>query len=300
MMMTDALLADDARPADGFIDAHSHIWTRDVESYPLANGNTLSDLTPPSFTAEELIAAANAVGVTRVVLIQHRPYHGTDNSYITDSIAKFPGVFSAVACIDEQRHGASAGGIAAEMDRLKKLGVRGFRIRPGEGGADDWNDSESIRSMWKHAADADVAICPLINPEDLPMVARMCERYPQTRVVIDHFARIGIDGDIRMKDLNTLCSLARHAHTHVKVSAFYALGKKQPPHDELKPMIRRLLSEYGADRLMWASDAPYQLVAPNTYADSIALIRERCDFLTPKERLALLRTTAERVFFTSV
>ena len=288
---TAARSGDDA-VKDGYIDAHSHIWTRDVAAYPLANGNTLDDLAPPSFTAEELIAAAFEVGVSRVVLIQHRPYHGYDNSYMTDSIAKHPGVFRAVACVDELKDGH-----LQEMDRLKGLGATGFRIRPGDGGTDDWNDSDAMNAMWSHAAKTDVAMCPLINPEDLPMVNRMCRRYPDTRVVVDHFARVGIDGEIRMSDLNNLCSLARHKHAQVKISAYYALGKKQPPHDELKPMIRRLLDEFGPERLMWASDNPYQLGPPNTYADSIALIRERCDFLSDGDREWLLKKTAERVFF---
>lgn len=292
LMMTHSLSSDDTASSRGDIDAHSHIWTRDVASYPLANGNTVEDLAPPSFTAEELIATARAVGVSRVVLIQHRPYHGTDNSYMTDSMAKHPGVFSAVACIDEMDEHRTD-----EMDRLRDLGVRGFRIRPGEGGTEDWNDSPAIRQMWSHAAESDVAICPLINPEHLPMVDRMCDRFPDTRVVVDHFARIGIDGEIRMDDLNNLCRLARREHTHIKISAFYALGRKQPPHDELKPMIRRLLNEFGRERLMWASDAPYQLVDPNTYSASIALIRERCDFLSEPDREWVLRKTAERVFF---
>lgn len=289
--------ADDANLDGGYIDAHSHIWTRDVEKYPLAEGNTVEDLAPPSFTAEELIAAAGKLGITRVVLIQHRPYHGTDNSYITDSIARHPGVFSAVACIDEVAHAQKPNGIAKEMDRLKELGARGFRIRPGEGNAADWKDSDGITAMWKHAGESDVAICPLINPEDLAMVDRMCDAYPDTRVVVDHFARIGVDGQMRESDVENLCNLARHKHTHVKVSAFYALGKKQPPHDELKPMIRRLLDAYGASRLMWASDNPYQLTPPNTYADSLKLIIDRCEFLSADDREWLLRKTAERVFF---
>jgi len=294
--MSMTLRVDEA-PDDGYVDAHAHIWTRDIEAYPLANGNAVEDLAPPSFTAEELLAAAKPLGISRVVLIQHRPYHGTDNSYITDTVAKYPGRFSVVACIDEVAHGAKPDGIAREMDRLRELGARGFRIRPGEGGADDWQDSESIRDMWQHAAASDVAICPLINPEFLPMVDAMCERYPDTRVVVDHFARVGIDGEIRMSDLNNLCRLARHPHTHVKISAFYALGEKQPPHDELQPMIRRLLSEFGANRLMWASDNPYQMRPPNTYADSLALITDRCDFLTDEDRQWLLKQTATKVFF---
>ena len=86
----------------------------------------------------------------------------------------------------------------------------------------------------------------------------------------------------------------------MKVSAYYALGKKQPPYLDLVPMIRRLLDAYGPERLMWASDSPYQLVGEHTYAASIALIRDRADFLSATDREWLLRKTAEKVYFFEV
>jgi hypothetical protein len=48
---------------------------------------------------------------------------------------------------------------------------------------------------------------------------------------------------------------------------------------------------------MWASDSPYQLDGDNTYAASIALIRDRIDFLSASDREWLLKKTAERVYF---
>lgn len=282
--------ADDLTSGD--IDAHSHIWTRDVARYPLANGQTVDDLKPPSFTAEELLDLAGKNGVSQVVLIQHKPYHGLDNSYITDTIAKYPGRFSGVACIE-----AAAERPQDEMQRLAKLGIRGFRIRPGEGGTARWIDAPGMNAMWAYAAESGLAICPLINPEDLVQVDAMCQKHAGTRVVIDHFARVGIDGAVRDSDLDRLCSLAKHPHVHVKISAFYALGKKQPPHTELIPMIRRLCDAYSVERLMWASDSPYQVQPPNTYADSLRLVRERLDFLSDADRRWLLRGTAAKIYF---
>ncbi|MEZ6051999.1 MAG: amidohydrolase family protein [Planctomycetaceae bacterium] len=276
----------------GYIDAHSHIWTRNIEAYPLANGNTLDDLKPPSFTTEELLELVRPHGVTRVVLIQHRPYHGVDNSYMLDSIKKYPGVFTAVACVD-----ATKSDVTSEMSRLQKEGAGAFRITPSEDGTTPWTESKGVRSMWQHAGEHGMTICPLINPEHLPMADKMCEEYPDTPVVIDHFSRIGGDGVIRETDLKTLAGLARHKHTHVKVSAFYAFGKKQPPYDDLISMIRRLYDAYGPERLMWASDLPYQLNGDNTYGDSLALIRDRIDFLSPADKEWLLRKTAARVYF---
>jgi predicted TIM-barrel fold metal-dependent hydrolase len=62
-------------------------------------------------------------------------------------------------------------------------------------------------------------------------------------------------------------------------------------------MIRRLLDAFGSERLMWASDCPYQVEAPHTYEASIALIRDRLDNINDEDRQNILRNTAERVFF---
>ena len=151
--------------------------------------------------------------------------------------------------------------------------------------------------MWRTGADENLAICHLVNPDSLAAIDRMCGKFPHTPVVIDHFARIGVDGVLRDNDIKQLCRLARHRHTFVKLSAFYALGKKQPPYLDLVPMIRRLLDVFGPERLMWATDCPYQVQGGQTYEDSISLIRDRIDFLSDGDRAWILRKTAERLFF---
>ena len=123
----------------------------------------------------------------------------------------------------------------------------------------------------------------------------MCRRYPETSVVIDHFARIGTDGFIRDHQVADLCGLAQYPQVTVKLSAYYALGRKAPPYHDLIPMIRRVLDAYGPERLMWASDAPYQVVDGHSYAASLALIRD-AEFLSAGDKSWLLEKTAARVF----
>jgi predicted TIM-barrel fold metal-dependent hydrolase len=91
--------------------------------------------------------------------------------------------------------------------------------------------------------------------------------------------------------------LAKHKRVSVKISAYYALGKKQPPYDDLAPLIRRVLDAFGVERCMWASDSPYQVVPPHTYAASIALVRDRLSGLSAGDKQWLLTKTAERVYF---
>ena len=156
---------------------------------------------------------------------------------------------------------------------------------------------EGMAAMWRCGADEGLAMCPLINPKYLPALDLMCRRFPDTPVVVDHFARIGTDGQFRKADLDNLCGLARHKNVRVKVSAFSALGEKQSPYLDLVPMIRRVLDAFGPERLMWASDGPFQVMNGHTYKDSIDLVRRRLDFLTDDDRDWLLRKTAQRVFF---
>lgn len=278
------------KPGQGFIDAHVHVWTPDVAKYPLAAGFKREDMKPASFTPEELLALARPCGVDRIVLIQ-MSFYGFDNSYMLDSIRRFPGVFSGVAVIDENKDPA------AEMRRLKPLGVRGFRIRPGDRPVETWLDGPGMTAMWRCGASEGMAMCHLVNPDSLPAIDRMCQKHPDTPVVIDHFARIGADGTVRDAEVESLCRLAKHKNTSLKISAFYALGRKQAPYLDLAPMIRRLLDAYGRERLMWATDCPFQVQDGHTYSQSIELVRDRLDFLSDDDRQWLLRNTAQRVFF---
>ncbi len=275
----------------GHIDAHVHVWTPDTQKYPLAAGYKKEDMAPPSFTPEQLFAHCKPEGVNRIVLIQ-MSYYKTDNRYMLDMMAAHPGTFSGVAIIDE-----TAPDIRGRMKALKAQGVRGFRLYPQGTDVEGWLASPGITEMWKVAAEESLNMCLLINPEALGPVAKMCEKNPQTPVVIDHFARLGMKGPADRAQMDRLLHLSKYPKVTVKTSAFYALGKKQPPYLDLGPMIKECRDHFGADRLMWASDCPFQVDPGHNYHDSISLIRDRLDFLTAGEKAAMLKGTAERVFF---
>jgi predicted TIM-barrel fold metal-dependent hydrolase len=273
------------------IDAHVHVWTPDTHRYPLAPTFSRKDMAPPSFTPRQLFAQCNPSGVQRIVLIQMSFYH-YDNRYMLDRIREYPGTFRGVAIIDENKPR-----LRETMKTLRGQGVRGFRLYADKKKVAGWKRSEGMKEIWAHAADLNMSMCLLADPGALPGVTEMCEAYPRTPVVIDHFARIGMKGPIRQRDLDRLCSLAQFPHTHVKTSAFYALGAKKAPYTDLGPMVRRLRDAYGASRLMWGSDCPFQVQDGHTYANSFALIRDRLDFLSAEDKRWMLGGTAEKVFF---
>ena len=272
------------------IDAHVHVWTPDTRTYPLAPGFSVKkNMVPPSFTPEELFAHCRPQGVERVVLIQ-MSFYQYDNRYMLDMIRKHHGVFSGVAIVDERSDAP-----LSKMKSLARHGVRGFRIYASKTQAAAWD--EPTRDMWNCAAENGLSMCLLADPDALPAIHKMCARFPRTRVVIDHFARIGMKGPVQQGDLDNLCRLAAFPNTYVKTSAFYALGKKKAPYTDMAPLVRKLRDTFGAHRLMWASDCPFQVQDGHTYADSIALIRDRLGFLTADDKEWMLHKTADKVFF---
>jgi predicted TIM-barrel fold metal-dependent hydrolase len=250
----------------------------------------MADMRPASFTPEELLRYCRPSGVDRVVLIQ-MSFYGTDNSYMLDCIAARPETFRGVAVVDPARPD-----LEAEMGRLRDAGIRGFRIMPGRSGPGEFLIGPDDLRLCALAGDLRMAICPLIDPEYIPAVGRAARDFPATTFVIDHLARVGLKGATDPPDVEALCRLAESPGCNVKVSAFYALGEKRPPHTDLAPLIEAVHAAFGADRLLWATDCPYQVV-DEKYDDSLSLVRDRLPFLTDREREAVLRTTAERIFF---
>lgn len=280
----------------GYIDAHSHVWSEDLKRYPLASFASEADMQPRTFTDDELLALVRPFGVDRVVLIQHWPLHAYDNSYVLDCAKRHPGVFSVVAMIDERRSE-----LRKRLHALRAEGARGIRIIPVVH-ADKtprpepmrWLESEQMRALWQHAAELDVAICPLLEAGYLHTLEPMCARFPQTTCVIDHFGHVRADDP---RSIASLTRLARYKNVHVKLSAFYKFGDKKAPYGDLEGMIQPIVKAFGPERLMWATDCPYQLNDGNNFPDALSLFRDEVGGLSEGDRLAILRDTAARVFF---
>ncbi|MCE9530624.1 MAG: amidohydrolase [Planctomycetes bacterium] len=276
-----------------FIDAHVHVWTPDTAHYPLADGFKKENMKPASFTPEDLFKHSKPAGVDRINLIQ-MSFYGFDNSYMLDMIKLHDGVFVGTAVIDPL--GREPERIMSEMAKKK---VRAFRIHPKltKEPVGRWLRAEGYAKMFKEGARGNQAMSCLIDLDCLPELDRMCTDYPDTPVIIDHLCRIGTNGTVRDQDVDALCALAKHKKVMIKIGAFYALGKKKAPYDDLASLIKRVVKAYGPERCMWESDCPFQVQGEHTYAPGIELINKRLDFLSADDKDWLLRKTAEKFFF---
>lgn len=277
-----------------YIDAHVHVWSGDTDRYPLAEGQNKENMNPPSFTPAELFDHMWGAGVGRVNLIQ-MSYYGADNTYMLEMMAKYPGTFAGTAIVDPL--GDDPGGA---MVRLAERKCYSFRIQPAmvKETPERWLQHPSMEAMFATASKHDLALCPLIRVDALPALDRMCTKYPDALVAIDHLCLVDTEQAFE-HDLAALTAMAKHKRVHVKVGAFYALGKRTPPYLDLLPAIQRVVEAFGPERCMWESDAPFQMTN-HRYEDSIALLRDRATFLTEEDKAAILGGTAEKLFFRDI
>ena len=229
------------RRAHGFIDAHVHVWTDDLTSYPLSHPFTPSDMSLPAASPDDFFDHARRSGVDRAVLIQ-MSYYGFDNWYMLDVIRRYAGVFAGVAMVDWEREDPEDA-----MRELARHGIRGFRIDAERDPKARCLGSKGLDKMFRYGEEEQLTICLLIVPDALTAVAKQCERFLDTPVIVDHLGQVGMHGAMPGDQIEALCALSKYRQVRIKVSGFYALGSKRPPHKELAPLIRRVYEAFGPE-----------------------------------------------------
>ncbi len=286
------------------VDAHIHVWTDDFARYPLAPGFGPEDLWLPRFTPEDHFAYSRAQGKVRINLVQ-MTWYGLDHSYILDIIAAAPDTFVGTGVVPAICD-VSLASPDRTMVELAKGGIYAFRVRGGNarmpvGDVARWLDYPGYELMFKAGAEHNLALSFLMSYGDLPDLDRMCEKFPDTPVILDHVCGVRIkDGVLDEEGLKRVCAMARHPRVMVKLGPFHGFSETGAPFLDLLPMIEPIIEAFGPQRCMWESDSggPLQMQDPHfDYPASIALIEEHAAFLSAGDKDYILRKTAEDFFF---
>ena len=285
------------------VDAHIHVWSREFERYPLAPGFAESDLWRPSFTPDDHFRYSRQVGKVRINLVQ-MTWYGLDHSYIIDLIAADPDTFVGTGVVPAVSDVALAPPDRAMRD-LARCGIYAFRIRgrgaqPPRGQSDRWLDQKGYEQMFAAGAEDNLALSFLMGPRDIPELDRMCWRFPETPVIVDHFGGAQVrDGAINQGDLQALCGLARHPRVMVKLGPLHGVGNRRAPFHDTRALIRPVVEAFGAERCMWESDSggPVGMENPlEDYPAAIAVVAE-ADFLSASQKELILGGSAAKFFF---
>lgn len=197
-------------------------------------------------------------------------------------------------------------GLEGQMRNIAgEPGARGFRVLA------TWSAEEAAalasgayHALFDLAQDVGLPVCVFV-PGHVELLPQYLRRYPRLQFVLDHLG-IGMPGhppgrsaaeEARATDpayLDEVLKLAEFPNLAVKIShAPMLLRAGAYPFEAVRPHLRRAITAFGVDRLMWASDST---VMPHyAWSDLLGYLRLNPE-LSDEEKAWLLGRTARKVF----
>jgi L-fuconolactonase len=274
------------------IDAHLHVWDLTRARYDWLGPEYAPINRSVSF--DELRPRLIAAGVEASVLVQ-----AADNAEDTDTMLRVadanPEIAGVVAWVPLERPEEAERRLAELRRDPRVVGVRNLihdRADP------DWilrpDVDEGLGVLERAGVTFDWVVG---RARHLEHVARIGERHPGLRIVIDHLARPPIGLAEREPWWSLLAQAAENPLVHAKVSGLYSVTADPAAWTEpaVRPFVDRALSVFGADRLLYGGDWPVSILAGG-YDRVFGAIRSMLAELSPAEREAILGGTAERVY----
>ena len=270
------------------IDAQVHCYERDHLGRPWVEVLT----GPPEVTGDDMVKAMDEVGVDGAILVSVWTMYRYDDSYAIDVHAAHPDRFALVKPIDPDDE-ASEETIADWAARDGTVGVR-IMMRPGlSEAADDPGIERICAAAGRHGLPLNLACSGR-----LPQVGQIADRYPNTRIVVDH---LGVKQpqhppvpEEPFAFLPDLLALAQYDNIVVKVTGACTLSQQPFPFDDIWDPMARVFDAFGFQRCLWGTDWT-RAINMVSYRDGVEPFR-LTDRLTVSEREMLMGGSLTEVY----
>jgi predicted TIM-barrel fold metal-dependent hydrolase len=274
------------------IDIHPHIIANDDTRYPRSPlFGVQSDWSKERpVTIEQYVEAMNAAGVQKAAIVQASTCYGFDNSYVADSIARYPGRFAAVGSVDMLAPDAPAQ-IRAWMAR----GVTGLRLfSGGSTKAFDPSSLDDPRSFpaWETCAEAGLSICLQTNATGLANVAGLAKRFPTVKIILDHMTRPDVTDGPPYKKASSLFALQPFENIYLKLTprtTDAAITGQATP----ETFFPRVVEVFGSRRVAFGSNFPASL---GTLTEIVNTAKAQLACLSPEDQPWIFAKTAQTLY----
>ncbi len=223
-------------------------------------------------------------GVTHSVIVQPNSGYGGDNACLLDTIARGGCKFKGIAIIDFDAD-------EAKLCDLKSRSILGAAFNPTFHGTDYYRESEGLV---RRLADHDMFLQIQSEFDQLLMFMPWIEKLP-LRVLIDHCGRPTPEKGLNQPGFAALLRLADTGRVSVKLSGFSKFSRTGYPFDDCMPFVRAIVSAFGVEQCMWASDWPFLRALERQDYGPLVALAERL-FPDPVARRTLFWDTPCRLF----
>ncbi|HLI22298.1 MAG TPA: amidohydrolase family protein [Stellaceae bacterium] len=271
------------------IDTHAHVIAPVSARYPRAPiGGRASDWSQTRpVDAPGMIAAMDAAGVAKTVLVQASTCYGHDNSYVADAVAAHPDRFVGVCSVDTLAPDAAT--VLRHWLDSGFVGLRIFTTGSTMAGQQlEILDDPRGFPVWEAAQDAGIPICLQMTAKALPQVAMLAQRFPRARIILDHFARPDLADGPPYARAAGLWALARLSNVYFKASP-HNFAAANTGKATAASFFGRAVKEFGASRICWGSNFP---AAEGSLAELLRLARENFAALSAEDQDWVFAKTA--------
>lgn len=274
------------------VDAQIHTFDVDNEQYPWDKGPEFEprkhSTTP--YTYDRAVDAMDEAGVAAAVLVIPGTY-GDENGYLLEAAERHPGRFAVVGRID-----AGLPDLPARLrDWARHPAIVGTRVVVrSKAAVARWEDGGFL-PLFDAAQQIQLPIC--VNaPGRAREIAGIAQKFPELPLLIDHLGVPGPPttplGPDTLAPLDDVLTLAAFPNVAVKATAASNLSQEAYPFHDLWDAIRRVLAEFGPERLMWGSDVT-RLFRP--YVEDLGFIAELPE-LTDQDKALIYGQNVRRIF----
>jgi predicted TIM-barrel fold metal-dependent hydrolase len=246
--------AGEAAPAGPILDTHTHFYdpTRPQGvPWPPKNDRVLYRRVLPG----EFKQLARPHGICGTVVVEASAWI-EDNQWILDLAEKERWITGLIGHLTP-----GSKGFLEQLRRFSKNPLfRGIRL---------WSDSlksgvdqAHYMADLKMLVDLDLAADVLVDSATLPLIARVGQKLPELRMIIDHVANVHIDGRAAPTDwLAGLRAAAAYPQVYCKVSGLVEGSGKADgtaPREEsfYRPILDAVYEVFGEDRVIYGSNWP--------------------------------------------
>jgi len=261
------------------IDVHPHVISRDEVRYPRAPlGGRQSDWSRERpVSAAEMVAAMDAAGIARSVLVQASTCYGHDNRYLADAVAAHPQRFAGVFSVD-----VLAADAPERIRHWKRQGLAGLRVFVAGHTTKQEVRLDDPRSFpaWDCALQEGLTVAVQARAAGLAQLEAMLRRFPRTRIALDHMARPD------KANPDSLLGLARYENLYLKLTTHNV-------HELPAEFLHRVVKHFGAARVAWGSNYP---AAKGKLESLVEEARRALSALTNAERESIFARTAQSLY----
>ena len=233
------------------IDTHVHVWPLDDQPGHQPAKDAKVRAPAAAAPVEWLVQDMDEYGIAGCVLVQSSAF-GWDNTYMVECLERYPGKFKAIGLVDPL--GADN---ARRLESWMARGLSGFRFHPLYSPDEpSWIDSPRNDALWA-AARATGAIMQFhMWPRHAPALARMIERHPEVRVIVDHLGKPDVTEAPPYPQFEPVLRLADYPLTWVKLGDYQIASKEDFPWRDTWPFVSLLRERFGPGRMMWGTGYP--------------------------------------------